>query len=201
MFIWFCSAKSFCYNSSLLEDMFAACFFKYALLSVNCVKSDLSATEACEKFSTALLRFFYSTLFPAKLCCRAVLDCILFWIMYSLLKRKLNSLNVFWIAGRFIHSLYANWYFPVASIKVSADIINCSAVNAVPYAIGKRWHSSICLKMSAIGRCEAMGVVRWVVFTCSAAGLMILYDWYKWINISCSYINPKPNIAKWIPAN
>ena len=69
MFIWFCSAKSFCCNSSLLEDIFATCCCIYALVSVNCVKADLSAAEACAKFATALLRFFSSTTFSTKLCC------------------------------------------------------------------------------------------------------------------------------------
>ena len=64
----------------------------------------------------------------------------------------------------------------MASIKVSAAFISCSDVNAVPPAIAKRWNYSICLKMSAIGRCEDMGVVRRVVFTCNAAGLMRPYD-------------------------
>ena len=64
----------------------------------------------------------------------------------------------------------------MASIKVSAAFISCSYVNDVPPAIAKRCHSSICLKMSAIGRCEAMGVVRRVVFTYNAAGLMRPYD-------------------------
>ena len=63
----------------------------------------------------------------------------------------------------------------MAIIKVSAAFISCSAVNAVPPDIAKRWHSLICLKMSAIGRCDAMGVVRRVVFTCNAAGLMRPY--------------------------
>ena len=159
--------------------MFATCCCRYALVSVNFVKADTSAAGACAKFATASLRFFSSTTFPAKPCCWAVLDCISFWIIYSLLKRKRNSLKVFWISGRLIHSLYANWYFPVVSIKVYADFINCSAVNAVPPAIVKRWHSSICLKMSAIGRWEAMVVVRQVLFTYSAVGLMRPYDWYK----------------------
>ena len=83
-----------------------------------------------------------------------------------------------------MHSLYYNGYFPVASIKVAATFISCSDVNNVPPAIAKRWHSSICLKMSAIGRCEAMGVVRRVVFTCNADGLMCQYDLYKLRNIS-----------------
>ena len=60
----------------------------------------------------------------------------------------------------------------MASVKVSYAFIMFSAVNAVPPDIAKRWHSSICLKMSAIGRCEAIGVVRRVVFTCNAAGIM-----------------------------
>ena len=64
----------------------------------------------------------------------------------------------------------------MASIKLSAAFISFPAVNAIPLAIAKRWHSSICLKMSAIGRCEAMGVVRGVVFTCNAAVIMRLYD-------------------------
>ena len=97
-------------------------------------------------------------------------------MIYSLLKRKRNSLKLFWIAGRLIHSLFAIWYFPVAIIKVSDAFISSSAVNAVPPAIAKRWHSSIFRNMSAIGRCEAMGVVRRVVFTCNAAGLMRPYD-------------------------
>ena len=60
-------------------------------------------------------------------------------------------------------------------IKVSAAFICCSAVNTVPPAIVKRWNSSIFIKMSAIGRCEAMSVVRQVVFTCNADGLMRPY--------------------------
>ena len=54
----------------------------------------------------------------------------------------------------------------MASIKVSTAFISCSVVNAVSSAIVEHWHSSIFLKMSAVGRCEAMGVVRRVVFTC-----------------------------------
>ena len=77
---------------------------------------------------------------------------------------------------RLIPSLYANIYFPVVSIKFSAAFISCSDVNAVPPAIAKRWHYSISLKMSAIGRCEAMGVVRKVVFTCNTSGLIHPYD-------------------------
>ena len=64
----------------------------------------------------------------------------------------------------------------MANIKVSAASINCSDMNSVPSAIVKRWHSSICLKMSTIGRCEAMGVVKQVIFTCNAAELMCPYD-------------------------
>ena len=64
----------------------------------------------------------------------------------------------------------------MASIKVSSAVINFSAVNAVPPAIAKRWHSSIFLKMSAIGRCKAMDVVRQVVFNCNSAGIMRPYD-------------------------
>ena len=200
MFIWFCSAKSFCCNSSLLEDMFATCCYRYAIVSINSMNADLSASDACAKFATVSLGFFSSTTFPAKPCCWAVLNCISFWIIYSLLKRKQNSLKVFWISGRLIHSLYANWYFPVEIIKVYPAFISCSAVNAVPPAIAKCWHFSICLKMSAIGRYEAMGVVRRVVFTCNAAGIMRPYDWYKWRNISWSDLTPKPNIAEWILA-
>ena len=122
-----------------------------------------------------LLRLFSSTIFPAKPCCWSVMDCISFWIIYSLLKRKRNSLKVFWVSGRLIHSIYVYLYFPVMSIKVSADFINFSAMNAVPHDIVKRWHSSICLKMSAIGRCEVMGVVRRVVFTCNASVIMRPY--------------------------
>ena len=64
----------------------------------------------------------------------------------------------------------------MAIIKVSDAFISCSAVNAVPPDIAKRLHSSICLKTSAIGSCEAMGVVRRVVFTYNAAGLMLPHD-------------------------
>ena len=156
--------------------MCATCCCRYALVSVNCVKSDLSAAEACAKFATTLLRFFSSYTFTAKPCCWAVLDDISFWIIYSLLKRKRNSLKVSWISRRLIHSLYANCYFPVASNKVSYAFIICSAVNAVPPATEKRWHSSICLKISAIGRYEAMGVGRRFVFTCNADSLMRPYD-------------------------
>ena len=96
--------------------------------------------------------------------------------MYLLLKRKRNPLQVFWIDGRNIHSLYANCYFSVASTKVYDDFINGSDVNVVPPAIAKRSHSSIRLKMSAIGRCEEMDAVRQVVFTCNASGIMCPYD-------------------------
>ena len=143
MFIWFCYAKSFCCNSSLLEDMCATCCCRYALVSVNCLKTYLSDAEDLAKFATALLRFFSSSTFPVKSCCWAILDCISFLIIYSLLKRKRNSLKVSWISRRLIHSLYANCYFPVASNKVSYAFIICSAVNAVPPATEKRWHSSI----------------------------------------------------------
>ena len=200
MFIWFCSNESFCCNSSLLEDMFATCCCRYTLVSVNYVKVYLSTTKASEKFATALLRFFSSATFPVKPCCWYVLDCISFWIIYSLLKHQRNLLNVFWISGRIIYSLCANWYFQMASIKVYAAFISCSSLNAVPPAIAKFWHSSIYLKMSAIGRSEAMGVVRRVVFTCNTDGIMCPYDWYKWINIYWSYLTPNPNIAEWIPA-
>ena len=63
----------------------------------------------------------------------------------------------------------------MASIKVSTAFIIFPAVNAIPLAIVKRWHSSICLKMSVNGRCEAMSVVRGVVFTCNADGIMRPY--------------------------
>ena len=69
MFIWFCSAKRFCCNSSLLEDMFATGCCIYKLVSVNFVKAYLSAADACAKFATMSLRLFYSTTFPAKPCC------------------------------------------------------------------------------------------------------------------------------------
>ena len=64
----------------------------------------------------------------------------------------------------------------MAIIKLSTDFISCSDVNAVTPAIAKRWNSLICLKMSGIGRFEAMGVVRLVVFTCNTDELMRLYD-------------------------
>ena len=64
----------------------------------------------------------------------------------------------------------------MASIKVYAAFVFFSAVNAVPPVVAKRWHSSICLKISAIGRCEAMGVVQQVLFTCNTDGIMRLYD-------------------------
>ena len=69
MFIWFCSSERFFCNLSLSEDMFATCCCRYALVSVNFVKADLSAADDCENFATALLRFFSSTTFPAKPCC------------------------------------------------------------------------------------------------------------------------------------
>ena len=72
----------------------------------------------------------------------------------------------------------------MASIKVAAAFISCSAVNAVPPDIAKRWHSSVCLKMSAIGSCEVMGVLRRVVFHCNGAGLMCPHDSDQWRNIS-----------------
>ena len=175
-FYLFFSAKHLCCNSSLLEDMCAMCCCRYALVSFNCVKANISASEAYENFATPLLRLFYSFIFPVNPCCWDVLDCISFWIIYSLLKRKRNSLKVFWISGILIHYLYANLYFPLASINVSAVFINCSAVNTVTPAIVKRWHSPICLKMSAIGRCEVMGVVGRVVFTSNSSGLMRQYD-------------------------
>ena len=134
MFIWFCSTKSCCCDSSLLEDMCATCFCRYTLVSVNCVKADLSDTESCANLATASLRIFSYSTFPANSCCWAVLYCISFWIMYSLSKRKRNLLKVFWIDGRLIHSLYAYLYFPLVSTKVSAAFINCSAVNTVPSA-------------------------------------------------------------------
>ena len=137
MFIWFCSAEGFCCNPSLLEDMFAMCCCRYALLSINYVKADLYAAASCAKFSTASLRLFSSTTFPAKPCWLAVLDCISILIIYSMLKRKRNPLKVFWISRRLNHYLYANRYFPVESIKVSDVFISCSAVNAVPPAIAK----------------------------------------------------------------
>ena len=68
MFIWFCSAKRCCCNSSLLDDMCATCCCRYALISVNCVKADISDAEACAKFSTKSLGFFYSSTFPVKPC-------------------------------------------------------------------------------------------------------------------------------------
>ena len=64
----------------------------------------------------------------------------------------------------------------MVSIKVSVAFISCSSVNTVPLDIAKLWRSSICLKISAIGKCGAMGVLRRVTFTCNAAGLMGPYD-------------------------
>ena len=61
--------KVFCCNSSFLEDMFATCCCRYALVSVNCVKSDLSAADACANIVTDSLRLFLSTTFPTKPCC------------------------------------------------------------------------------------------------------------------------------------
>ena len=200
MFILFCSAESFCCNSSFFKDIYSTCFFIYALLSVNCVKYDIYAYDACAKFSTASLRLFYSATFPVNPCCWAVLYWISFWIIYSLSKRKRNSLKVFCIAGRRIHYQYSNRYFQVDIIKVSSAFISCSAVNNFPPSIAKRWHSSICLKIGTVGRCEAMGVVRRVVFTCNYAGLIRPYDWYKCKNIYLSDLTPKPNTAEWIPA-
>ena len=69
MFICFFSAESFWCNSSLLEDIFAKCCCRYAFVYVNCLKADMSATEACEKFYTASLRLFSFTTFPVKPCC------------------------------------------------------------------------------------------------------------------------------------
>ena len=74
MFIWFCSAKRFCCNLSLLEDMCATYCCRYALVSANCVKSDLSTAEACANFTTASLRLFSYFIFPAKPYRCAVLD-------------------------------------------------------------------------------------------------------------------------------
>ena len=64
----------------------------------------------------------------------------------------------------------------MAIIKVSSAFISCSAVNDVFTAIAKRQHFAICLKMSAIGRCEAMGVVMRVLFNCNAAEIMRTYN-------------------------
>ena len=180
--------------------MCVTCCFRYALVSVNCVKADLSAAEYCAMLATVSMRFFYSSTFPVNPCFWAVLDCISFWIMYSLLKRKQNLLKVFWISGGIIHSIYANRYFPVASTKLSAAFINCSDVNAVPPSIAKRWHYSNCLKWSEIGRCDAMGVVMRVVFTCNSDGIKRPYNWYKWRNTFWSDLAPKPNVEEWLPA-
>ena len=108
MFIWFCSAESFCCDSSFLEDMFATCFCRYVFVSVNFVKTYLSAADTCVKFATASLSFFSSATFSVKLCYWDGLDYISLWIIYSLLKRKRNLLKVFCIAGRLINFLYSN---------------------------------------------------------------------------------------------
>ena len=120
-----------------------------------CANVSLSDAVADAKFATASSRFpdaVSCDTLPTKPCCCAVVDCISFWIWYSWENRNRKLLNVFWAGGSAIQSRYANWYLPHARINVSAALISCCAVNAAPPAVANLWHSSICLKIRAIGR-------------------------------------------------
>ena len=74
--------------------------------------------------------------------CEALLLCsgVLHFVLNLVFRRESGSKNVevFCTGLRLIHSQYANYYFPVLRIKVSAALISCSCVNAAPPAVAKR---------------------------------------------------------------